>query len=205
MAISKKQALSIVFTCADQYKRELLNHSLLLVCKPKTGKIYTMELIFNASNFQHLTGLKTKDFSISPSDFYDRCIDRRLTEHDILFSKDGTTPMKLQVLPMLLTRNLSANMVGDFAQRNPKLITDKLAGNIQGCMGFVRISSGRYVPNTILKGRTDDFAEKTDRIILIYRKCSCDMQYVEIVHVAKNINWDGIQLPDSYSYLQLPE
>ncbi len=205
MTISKKEALSIVFRCADQYKQELLNHSLLLICAARSGKTYALELTFDTSNFQHLTGLQTKQSDISPVDFFKRCISRRLKEDDFSFSEDGTTHLKLQVLPMLMTKNISANMVGDYDRNNPKLITEKLAGNIQGCMGFVRTTSGRYVPNTVLKGRTDDFAKKTDRILLIYRKKLTDKKYQEIVRIAKNIDWSKISLPDNYPDLPLPK
>lgn len=107
-----------------------MNHSLLLVCRKKPEYIYALELTFDASNFQHLTGLQTNHSRISPTDFFERCITRRLKEDDLSFATDGTTPLKLQVLPMLLVKNLSANMVGDYNGRNPKLITDKLAGEV---------------------------------------------------------------------------
>ena len=204
MAFSKKDALSIIFRCADQYKQELLNHSLLLLCAPKNRQIYPLELTFDASNFQHLTGLQTNHNKIPPKDFFEKCISRRLTENDFRFAEDGTTPLKLQVLPMLTTKNISANMVGDYDGNNPKLITDKLAGNIQGCMGFIQISSGRYIPNTVLKGRTDDFSKKTDRILIIYRKRTTEEKYQEIVHIARKIDWNKIKLPDEYSDLPLP-
>lgn len=204
MSFSKKDALAIVFRCADQYRNELVNHSLLLVCRKKPEYIYALELTFDASNFQHLTGLQTNHSIISPTDFFERCITRRLKEEDFSFAPDGTTQLKLQVLPKLLQKNLSANMVGDYNGKNPKLITDKLAGGIQGCMGFVKISSGRYVPNTVLQGRTDDFSEKTDRILLIYRKKSTEKEFKEIVHIAKKVDWRLIKLPEEYSDLPMP-
>lgn len=95
-------------------------------------------------------------------------------------------------------------MIGDYDQHSPKLITEKLAGNIQGCMGFVLSSSGKYIPNTILKGRTDDFTKKTDRVLLIYRKKSTDSKYQEIVRIAKKVDWNIISFPDNYPDLPMP-
>lgn len=43
-------------------------------------------------------------------------------------------------------------MIGDFADRGPKLFTEKAAGNVCGCIGFVKDrNTGLNVPNTFLK------------------------------------------------------
>lgn len=73
-------------------------------------------------------------------------------------------------------------------------------------MGFKKVGNAeRYVPNTVLKGRTDDFTGKTDRIIVTYRKTASDPQYTEIVYAAKKIAWQDIRLPAGYEDLPLPE
>ena len=44
-------------------------------------------------------------------------------------------------------------MLGDYNMSQPKLYTDKIAGSISACMGFVRDGGeGRFVPNTVLEG-----------------------------------------------------
>lgn len=49
---------------------------------------------------------------------------------DFELSSDGTTQLKLQVLPSLIKSNLSANMIGNPDENRPKLYTEKLIGNI---------------------------------------------------------------------------
>ena len=206
MAISKKEALSIVCRCAQKYKQELINHSLLFICLDKNKRTYAVEVTFDASNFQHLTGLQTHKQGISPKDFFHRCIEQRLSENDFDFAEDGTTPLKLEVLPVLIRKDLSANMIGNYNGMQAKLFTDKLAGNVRACMGFKKIgNAGRYVPNTVLNGRTGSFTDEEDRIIITYRKAASDSQYSEIVHTAKEIAWQNIHLPKGYESLPLPE
>ena len=72
--------------------------------------------------------------------------------NDFEFAKDGTTQLKLEVMPRLISKNLSATMICDYNSRNPKLVTDKLAGSTAACMEFVTTGpADRYVPNTVLK------------------------------------------------------
>lgn len=41
-------------------------------------------------------------------------------------------------------------MVGDFNGCNPKLYTEKLAGGVKACLGFIKTHRAEYVPNTAL-------------------------------------------------------
>lgn len=51
---------------------------------------------------------------------------------------------------MGIKRNVT--MIGDFTDRGPKLFTEKAAGNVCGCIGFVKDRNTRLnVPNTLLK------------------------------------------------------
>lgn len=206
MAITKKDALSVVFSCASEYKRNLVNRSLLFVCTNKHKQIYCLEVTFDASNFQHMTGLKTKSSGIHALHFFELCIDQRLSENDFDFAEDGTTPLKILVLPSLVKKNLSANMLGDYNMSQPKLYTEKIAGGVKACVGFVRDRGiGRYVPNTVLEGDIRKKVNRPDRIILTYRKKRGDAQYAELVYSAKNVDWTKIKLPPDYAYLPLPE
>ncbi|MCX4318644.1 MAG: PBECR4 domain-containing protein [Lachnospiraceae bacterium] len=46
----------------------------------------------------------------------------------------------------------NVTMIGDFTDRGPKLFTEKAAGNVCGCIGFVKDRNTRMnVPNTLLK------------------------------------------------------
>ena len=159
MAITKREALSVVYQCAHKYKSELMNHSLLFICTDKHKHTYAIEVTFDASNFLHLTGFQTREQGISAGDFFRRCIDRRLSENDFDFAADGTTPLKLDVLPKLVSKNLSANMIGDYNGLQPKLYTEKLAGNVVGCMGFI----SAFVPAIISAEMLEAVQEERQR------------------------------------------
>ena len=138
--------------------------------------------------------------------FYEMCIDRRLSTDDFGFAEDGTTIWKMEVLPRLISKNLSANMIGEYNSSMPVLFTERLAGSTSACMGFVRSDeNGRYVPNTLLKGDIRTLVHKADRIIVTYRKNRTDALYSEIVYAAKKIEWDTINLPEDLQHLPLPK
>ena len=202
MAISKKEALSIIFAAAESYQKNLIDQSLLFLCMDKHKRTYCIEATFDASNFRHLTGVKTK---LDAQHFYELCIDHRLSVDDFDFAEDGTTAWKMEVLPRLISKNLSANMIGEYNGSMPLLFTERLAGSTSACMGFVRSDeNGRYVPNTILKGDIRTLVHKADRVIVTYRKKRSDEKYSEIVYAAKKMEWSEIKLSDEYSYLPLP-
>lgn len=202
MAITKLQALSVVFAAASDYQENLVDKSLLFVCMDKHKRVHCVEVTFDTSNFKHMTGFKT---DIDALQFFDLCANRRLKEGDFEFSDDGTTPLKMQVLPRLVRSNLSANMIGDYNMSQPKLYTEKIAGSVSACIGFVRTrTSGRLVPNTVLEGDIRKRVNRPDRIILTYRKNRGDSEYSELVYQAKKVDWSKISIPEPYKNLPLP-
>lgn len=201
--ITKKEALARVFSAATEYKNNLVDQSLLFVCIDKHKHTYHLEVTFDASNFLHMTGFET---GIKPQHFFEMCLDRRLTENDFEFSDDGTTPLKMMVLPKLVKKNLSANMLGDYNMAQPKLYTEKIAGGVYACVGFIRTGKyGRYVPNTVLEGDIRKKIKHADRIVLTYKKKRGEERYSEIVYAAKKVDWNKLRLPQGYEYLPLPE
>lgn len=212
---TKEQAIKIVVTCAEAYKENLASKNLLFICQDKHKRTSAIEFSFDASNFLHLTGLKIKkkkhgsdesDDTISAKEFYEKCIAHRLSVSDFEFAKDGTTPLKLDVLPKLISKNLSATMIGDYNSRNPKLVTDKLAGSTAACMGFVPTGpTKRYVPNTVLKVDIRDYVSNQVRVIAVYRKPMDAERYEEATYFAKKVEWDAVAYPEQYSYLSKPQ
>ena len=204
--LTKAQAIKTIIDCAMQYKDNLVNRMLLFLVTDKNKKISHFEVSFDSANFLHLTGCKIDDHKISALKFYEKCIHKKLSENDFEFSDDGTTPLKLAVLSMMLCKSLSANSIGSYNQKRPALYTERLAGNIKGCMGFVEDKkSKRYVPNTVLKVDIRDYVLKTDRILVTYRKYKNDKSYSEIVYAAKRVEWDKIKFPDEYRHLPKPK
>ena len=205
MAISKKEALSIVFSCAAEYQKNFVNNCLLFLFTDKHKNVYSLEVTFDVSNFLHLTGFEVDEGEISSTDFFNRCLDKRLSEKDFEFKADGTTDLKMKVLPTLMQKNLSAKMIGDYNNLKPKLYTERIAGSISGCIGFVQDEgTGRYVPNTVLDSDIRDVVYLPYRIIATFRKQRMDTFYSEIVYLAKKVDWEKVKLPEEYKYLPLP-
>ncbi len=222
MTYSKNDVIRVVVSCAEKYRTELENRSLLFVCMDKQKAISYVEFSFFDYNFLHLTGLKTKKSPIlkeneKPSSddntqdrisavrFYKKCIDHKLKITDFEFSDSGTTPMKLDVLPIVICKNLSANMIGDYNSPHPKLYTEKIVGGTSAYMGFIKDAlSQQYVPNTVVKEDLRKNAFGYVRIIATYRKKTTDAEYSEIVYAAKKIEWDKIVLPSEINYLPKP-
>lgn len=207
--MDKSEALKILFRCAEQYKKNLDNRNLLLICANNSmNKIIAVETQFEPKNFLHLTGVKFQEGKrLSPDTFYTWCLTKRLSLNDFELAEDGTTEQKLSVLlPIVLSASLSANMIGDYNARRPALFTEKLVGGVRACVGFVYDRSREcYVPNTVLNIDMRDNITNRLRIIVTYRKNREDEQFSEVVYKAKKIDWSKIKFPQEYEYLPKPE
>ncbi|MCD8104862.1 MAG: PBECR4 domain-containing protein [Lachnospiraceae bacterium] len=216
MNYSKDDAVKIVVACAEKYKAELENKNLLFICVDKHKRSSYIEFAFHDYNYMHLTGLKgihdlrqdaaRADGELTATDFYKRCLEHKLSTRDFVFADDGTTPMKLDVLPFVICKNLSANMVGSFNSSRPKLYTEKVAGGERAYMGFVKDAmSGEYVPNTVVKEDLRKSVSDYVRIVLAYRKAQTEEKYIERVYIARKVEWSRIRFPDEFAYLPKPE
>ena len=205
--MDKKVAIARIVQCAKLYDSNLKDCNMLFMCMDKHKNIKVVEVEFKETYFLHMTGVKAPNGGeLRAGAFYNRAISNRLSEHDFELAADSTTEQKLKVLPTLMSRNLGvASMSGDYDVLRPRLYTEKLAGGVRACMGFVKDEkSGYYVPNTVLNEDIRHFVSRTDRIILTYRKSKGDTCYQEIVYAAKKIDWKKIRLPKGYEDLPLP-
>ena len=197
--------------CAKQYSDILDGRVLLFICLDKHKAITTFECSFMPGNFLHITGLKVQETgngnhtSTGAVDFYHKCLDHKLSPQDFEFAAGGITALKLNVLPGIINKSLKARMIGDYNSSHPSLYTDKLAGSIQACMGFVRERrTGVFVPNTVLK---EDIQERTSgyaRVIAVYRRKMTEERYVEMTYAAKGLDWARVRLPKEIGYIELP-
>ena len=102
-----------------------------------------------------------------------------------------------------MSKNLSANMLADYAGKNLKLYTEKIAGNVTACMGFIKEEkSGLYVPNTILRRDMRDISESQKRILAAFQKNKTEKLFTSVVYIAKNINLAEIPFPENLRYLK---
>lgn len=183
--MTKKEAVSIIIRCAALYQKNLCSRQLAFIYLDKGGHSRFVEVHFRSNNFLHFTGIDTRT-EIKANAFYRSALDKRLKESDILFKDNGTTVLKLQVLPEIMNIPFSARMIGDYMGPRLALYTEKAAGTTTACLGLVRGSS-TYVPNTVLKGDIRNFVQKpAGKIIAILRKQAENKLYNELTYKGKN-------------------
>ena len=102
-----------------------------------------------------------------------------------------------------MSKNLSANMAGDFAGKTAKLYTERIVGRLNGSMGFVFDEiAKRYVPNTVPHEDMRDMVSPLYRIVATYRKNIKDIQYSEVVYAAKKVDFNSLIFPAEIADLQ---
>ena len=164
--IGRAKLLPQILSGAKLYKANLSGTSLLIVFQE--GKVVKyIEPHFWEANFMHLVGAESN--TLTAADFYGHCIDNKLTVDDFTLTKYA--PQKLEVLPALMDLTKKAKMMGDFNGQSKDLYTEKLAGGIYGCMGFIRNGNGIYVPNTVIGKNVKDLVNAPyQQILAIYQK-----------------------------------
>jgi len=191
--MDKKKAISIITKAAKLYHDNLEDQKVLFIYGVPANvnkqivqgakeiiELSFYEVAFHRSNFLHLTGvILNRETTKSAINFYEKCIDGRLSEDDFMLSKDGTTEQKLDVIENMMNIKKVAAMIGDFTDHGPKLFSEKVAGNVCACMGFV---SDKYtqlnVPNTLLKKDIRDVSSKPQqKIYAILSKKYTDEKY----------------------------
>ena len=208
---TKKEAIAVVVKCAEKYRNELEGKSLLFICANKHKQTFAIELSFFKNNYMHLTGLKpgkqldrNDTTGLFANDFYKKCLEHRLSPSDFDFSDDGTTHMKLDVLPTIICKNLHANFIGDYNSAKPRLYTEKIVGNIHGCMGFIFDPHIlKYVPNTLIQEDARNLISNLVQVIAVYRKGFHDEKYKELTYKAKKADWSSIVFPEHFEYLSI--
>ena len=186
--MDKKEAIKIIVKCADIYQRLLLNKNVMFVYFNKqTNKYECFEAAFIAGNFCHMTGVICNE-GLHANHFYQKCINHRLSIEDFEFRDDGTTEMKLSVLPDVIKIHITSRMTGDFTRTGIQLYTEKISGGINGCMGFVK-DKDYYAPNTVLKEDIRNITSSPQhRIVATFIKNIRDEKYTELSYLAKKLD-----------------
>lgn len=202
--MDKKRAIQVITKAAELYRDNLEDEKVLflygipsevkkqLETKEKNlSSIKAYEVAFHRYNFLHLTGVKlnTKE-TASAIHFYQKCLDKRLTENDFYMSKDGSTGQKLDILERMMSLKRNVTMIGDFTDRGPKLYAEKVAGNVCGCIGFVKDSNTKLnVPNTLLKKDIRDItSQPTQKVYAIISKHYTEDKYSVLEKLDKSID-----------------
>lgn len=202
--MDKRKAIQIITKAADLYHTNLEDQKLLflygvpsLVRKRLQGEntkllsIESYEVAFHRYNFLHLTGVHLNNSNVASAiHFYEKCLDKRLTEEDFSFAKDGSTGQKLDILENMMRVKWNVTMIGDFTDRGPKLFTEKAAGNICGCIGFVKDRNTKLnVPNTLLKKDIRDvIASPVQKVYAVISKSYLSQKYSVVEKLDKELD-----------------
>ena len=212
--MDKRRITSIITESAKLYHENLEDKKILFVYAVPS-EIYKQldsshysglemsfyEVAFHSSNFLHLTSVKVNERSVkSAKHFYQKCIDGRLTDDDYVTSKDGSTDQKLSVLKDMMNIRKTASMIGEFSDMGPKLYSEKVAGNIFACIGFVQDKyTGLNVPNTLLRKDIRDITSKPqNKIFAVLSKEYSQKAYSKIDRLDKRIKLSSIKGIENY-------
>ena len=179
------QKILFLYGFPSDVKRDLLKDSKIL------SSIKGYEAAFHRYNFLHLTGVRlNKKETASAIHFYQKCIDKRLTEKDLSFACDGSTGQKLDILEKMMLLKNNVTMIGEFTDRGPKLFSEKVAGNVCGCIGFVKdVNTSLNVPNTLLKKDIRDItAQPTCKVFAVVSKNYVSEKYSTFAKLDKSID-----------------
>ncbi|MCL2405957.1 MAG: PBECR4 domain-containing protein [Defluviitaleaceae bacterium] len=193
--MKKEEALKIIVDCAKVYRDNLANRHLLFVFQDGSV-VKNIEIVCLPRNYMHLTGVALVDRSLKSADFYDLCIRGELKCSSFELNKDGTTRVKLQVLNQAMNIHKTAKMIGDYSYTKSMLVTEKIAGTVTACLGFIRERGKRnsYVPNTVLREDIRNVVDKPPKKVLaIFRKSKDEAIYRECTYLAKGVLLELIQ------------
>lgn len=196
-----EDARRIVMNCAKQYDKNLKDKKYIILYKNRQmNKIQHIEVQFEDINYQHLTGIEMIDSfgtiqkNVS-SLFYSKCIRNTLRKDEICFKTDGTTHLKLQALPVIMSIQKVTKIAGDYDGNRTYLVADKLIGNVNFCLGLKEITDNCYVPASALLEDIKKLTVNQSQVIAILSKEIADKIYENVRYAAKGVNLDKINIP----------
>lgn len=198
--IKLKQAMKVAIKEYENYKKNLMDKSMLVIYRDRNTKQLDYIIInFTGSNYYHLTGLAykedngddTKSFKFG-SRFYSDLEDKKLSSLDLKI-KDNNTELKIKALPFVSSQYKYSNMTGDFNESGIKLKLDKVIGNVSTCLGLKQIGLKTYAPASSLYDDTRKYAKITHQIVAIFLKDTNDVTpFKTIKYVAKGHNLENL-------------
>lgn len=201
--MTKQEALNIVLNCSKMYHENLENKNILFIYENKHSDFNYIETEFLPRNFLHLTGLNILRDEIKPAqNFYLVCLTNNLSTTDFEFKLNGTTQKKLEILPAIMQIDKKARIIGNYNSQKVYLSTEKLIGNVNMCLGFIK-ENNYYIANTALKEDIRNIVEEQGRIVLVIKKNIKDKKYNEIIY--KNKNVENTKIDEIFVRLQIDD
>lgn len=183
--LAQKEFIDIIAKSQKEFEKNLKNKKLMFIYENKDRTIDQEEIFFPTTSFYHLTGIKAYDSKnklLNSYKFY-KLLQAGGIDESKLEVKDKTTYYKLEVLPQLMKLDRMASMIGNFTGHSLLLQTNKLIGNVNACMGFIKNEQNVYVPNTALKKDIRDIADDRKKIIAVLKKDINEKLYKNITYL----------------------
>ena len=126
--------------------------------------------------------------------FYRKCIENKLGLDEFQFKQDGTTQLKLVVLPTLMDITKITKITGDYNNVRPYLFVDKVMGGVNFCLGLSK-EDNVYVPSSALLEDIKKLTDTPSQVLAILEKDRDEEIYSVIKYVTKGLNIHKINLP----------
>ena len=177
--------LTIIINAAKQYENVLNKRHFCIVFKKK-DTFELVEVAFQDINFLHLTGVKTK---LSAKVFYSAALSGKLSLKDIAMDSNGTTQLKMQVLPFLHELLFNNCMIGDFINSGIYIKSDYFVGDTKAflSLGFIK-GKKKDIPVTLYKENVKRLSKPIYKVLAIFIKRSDQKKYKECTYISKGQN-----------------
>lgn len=189
----KKMAVKVISEAAKNYKEYLQDRHFLIVYQEKE-KVKTVQVEFRDNHFLHLTGVTTK---LSAQQFYEKCINSKLSVAEFELDKNGKTQRKLAVLPFLHELLYHNCMIGNFINSGIYIKADYFVGNTKAVLsvGF-RYGKKKDFPVTLYKEDIKKLSHPTNKVLAIFSKNYHEYYYTECTYLSKWKKVNELQLSE---------
>ena len=184
MALPKNKIIKIVVDAAKKYE-DILNNRVFLIVYKVGNTLEFRELKFDQRNFKHLTGV---DSALSPKQFYQAALKGKLALNDVREKSDGTTALKLQILPQLHQLISMPTMIGEFESLRIHLQADKALGTTIKVSLALGDDKGISVPKSLLKEDIRRLTCQPYPVMRVYCRKNKEEKYSMITYNSHKLN-----------------
>ena len=189
--VDVKTAIKIVTNAAKQYEERLKDRHFMVVYQEGSQTKF-VEFGFRDMNFLHLTGIET---TLKAKQFYNACLDHKLSERDIINFTKGKTQQKLAVLPYLSNVLYNNCMIGYSINNGVYLQADYFVGNTKAVLS-VGFRFGKTVdyPVTLYNGDVRKMISPACKVLAIFSKAYNEKKYNKCTYLSKGQQIEKLKL-----------
>lgn len=191
MKYDKRMAVKIINEAVKNYKEYLQDRHFLIVYQEKE-KVNTVQVEFRDNHFLHLTGVNTK---LSAQQFYEKCVNSKLSIKEFELDKNGKAQRKLAVLPFLHELLYHNCMIGNFINSGIYIRADYFVGNTKAVLsvGF-RNGKRNDFPVTLYKEDIKKLSHPTNKVLAIFSKMYQEHNYTKCTYLSKGLKVSELQI-----------